>query len=368
MDSTRCTLLLAMVAAFCAAFISGWLLRMIVAGWLFWAILAATLLCAPAGLFAPWLWSRQQRMLGVVPTTNIFSSTVLAVGASALLVFVERRLHPVEEAEQAALPGSTHTLAADQLLRTMIAVAGLGMAVSLICFLWHYTLMQESAELRRLCRRVLRLRWWAPKAKVLICESLEAAAPGECAVCLDQLAASSSALGVLRLPCGHTFHCECADRWMAREVNCPMCRQPIGSLSRCLRICLRQECCAVAEAFPAEAGKSPRRQKMMAEVIVEDCPEINAVMDLEASLAEGKSLSCKASAAREANRRHAQQQVKVEACHKTNAAMDLEACCAVAGFPVTVASDAIADSAHEGAAAVVAQTHAVRPGRQCFSV
>merc|ERR1711920_814643 len=46
-------------------------------------------------------------------------------------------------------------------------------------------------------------------------------------------------LGLLRLPCKHTFHASCANRWMARELSCPMCREPIGRLAKCTRICPR---------------------------------------------------------------------------------------------------------------------------------
>jgi len=143
----------------------------------------------------------------------------------------------------------------DEFIRTMIAISGISMAFSLVCFLLHYVLLQEITELRRKARRLLKWSRWAAKAKVLVCDDLEEAAPGECAVCLDALAtlpawaahmpppgakaASVNRVGLLRLPCGHTFHGDCADRWMAREVNCPMCRGPIGSLSRCTRLVIK---------------------------------------------------------------------------------------------------------------------------------
>merc|ERR1712003_548428 len=46
-------------------------------------------------------------------------------------------------------------------------------------------------------------------------------------------------VGLLRLPCEHTFHARCINRWMCREDRCPLCRCQFGDdLSRCIRICL----------------------------------------------------------------------------------------------------------------------------------
>lgn len=93
----------------------------------------------------------------------------------------------------------------------------------------------------------------APAAQLMECEDFEASCPGECAICLDDLSKLpaefafspsrgskvSDVAGLLLLPCGHSFHGHCAERWMAREVTCPMCRKTIGSLKKCKRLCLR---------------------------------------------------------------------------------------------------------------------------------
>jgi len=245
MDSTKITLILAMGAAVCAAFISAWLLNMMVPTTLFWGILLTSFVCAPTGLFMPWICSRRQRRNASVPTLNIFTATLLSVMAGGGLVALDHKM-----------PDDTPTsFNTDEFIRTMIAISGISMAFSLVCFLLHYVVLQEITELRRKARRLLKWSRWAAKAKVLVCDDLEEAAPGECAVCLDALAtlpawaahmpppgakaASVNRVGLLRLPCGHTFHGDCADRWMAREVICPMCRRPIVSLSRCTRLVLK---------------------------------------------------------------------------------------------------------------------------------
>lgn len=47
-----------------------------------------------------------------------------------------------------------------------------------------------------------------------------------CAVCLADYGTGD----LLRtLPCGHRFHCPCADRWLAQSMRCPLCIQAIDS-------------------------------------------------------------------------------------------------------------------------------------------
>lgn len=243
MDPTAYTLLLAMGAAVCAAFISGWLLHMMVPEGLFWVVLFANLAAAPVGLFLPWYCSRQYQWM-IVPTVNIFSATLLSILVSVSIVLVDRAVLQKVAASD---------MMTDEFVRTLIAVAGIAMATSLVVFLVHYSMVQEAADIRRMARKVKRFMWWEPTPKVLLCEDLEVVAPGECAICLEDLASLPASMaheppsgskapnsyGVLRLPCQHAFHSSCAGRWLIREVNCPMCRKPVGSMSKCVRICLR---------------------------------------------------------------------------------------------------------------------------------
>jgi hypothetical protein len=108
--------------------------------------------------------------------------------------------------------------------------------------------------------KVLQKFWRAvlppPQPQLVLCCKLETAAPGNCAICLERLAALSCehalmpdpnktfyGRGLLRLPCKHTFHASCAEAWLHSKSTCPMCRQRCDSsdLGRCTRICLRSE-------------------------------------------------------------------------------------------------------------------------------
>jgi hypothetical protein len=49
--------------------------------------------------------------------------------------------------------------------------------------------------------------------------------PGtSCAICLCDYEEGES---LRRLPCGHHFHCRCADKWLGRNKRCPLCMQCI---------------------------------------------------------------------------------------------------------------------------------------------
>ncbi|KAL6842374.1 hypothetical protein ACP4OV_027801 [Aristida adscensionis] len=51
--------------------------------------------------------------------------------------------------------------------------------------------------------------------------------PGRCVVCISALRDGED---VRRLPCGHAFHRDCVDRWLARcrRRTCPLCRLHVG--------------------------------------------------------------------------------------------------------------------------------------------
>ena len=46
----------------------------------------------------------------------------------------------------------------------------------------------------------------------------------ECSICLT----SYQQKDMLRtLPCGHSFHKDCIDRWLEQSTSCPFCKQPL---------------------------------------------------------------------------------------------------------------------------------------------
>ncbi|KAJ1295454.1 hypothetical protein BS78_01G225600 [Paspalum vaginatum] len=56
-----------------------------------------------------------------------------------------------------------------------------------------------------------------------------AAAAGYCCVCIS--ACRDDGDDIRRLPCGHAFHRDCVDRWLARcRRTCPLCRLHVGGL------------------------------------------------------------------------------------------------------------------------------------------
>ncbi|KAG1366422.1 putative E3 ubiquitin-protein ligase MPSR1 [Cocos nucifera] len=54
-------------------------------------------------------------------------------------------------------------------------------------------------------------------------EEKEAAAAGECPVCLDELA-GAEAVVVKEMPCRHRFHGLCIEKWLGMHGSCPVCR------------------------------------------------------------------------------------------------------------------------------------------------
>jgi len=254
------------------------------------------MLAAPAGLFLPWYCTRQRQWL-IVPTVNIFSATFLSILVSSGVVVLERSL-------VSRVP--INRLITDEFVRTLIAVCGISMATSLIFFLVHYTMVQEAADVKRLARRVRRLSWWAPKAKVVLCDDFVSVVSGECAICLDELSCipevaapelaargsrsskSAPSAGLLRLPCKHTFHGSCADRWMAREISCPMCRKPIGNLGRCERFCLVAPSMALDGLTLPEASATVATVTDGGDTVLSVVPQIEEVIIEEAT----KDASC----------------------------------------------------------------------------
>eukprot|EP00913_Durusdinium_trenchii_P021643 g20337.t1 len=244
-----CTLCFSFGAAASSAIISAWLLFLMLPFYLFAIIFLMTLMTSFLGLYLPYRCTRPREWL-VMPTTNLAWATLLSVNGSIMAI-------------EYALDQAVYTLigAVDHFVRLAVAMTGLAMGFSMQIFLVHYIHAQEGASLRRWRRVVWTKMAGVPNAQLVECNDLAAACPGDCAICLEPLVALPELqlsvevgvpreVGLLKLPCEHTYHASCADGWMMREVTCPLCRAPIGSLKRCQRICLRR-------GGRAEGGETP---------------------------------------------------------------------------------------------------------------
>ena len=56
----------------------------------------------------------------------------------------------------------------------------------------------------------------------------------DCSVCLEKI----DYFKKHKMPCGHTFHCECIKSWLVKSNTCPECRATICySITMYLRLC-----------------------------------------------------------------------------------------------------------------------------------
>ena len=46
----------------------------------------------------------------------------------------------------------------------------------------------------------------------------------KCSICLNFLNNTARKKVVMRLPCGHLFHCQCLKKWEDKQHTCPLCR------------------------------------------------------------------------------------------------------------------------------------------------
>lgn len=227
-----------------ATFISMWLLRIILPD-LFWAIIIANLTSAFMGICLSSYVTKDCQNRLTAELVNIACAVTLSMLVCGLVIKGLISSVPVEED------------VAFWIAKTLTALFGVAMDTSLFFLLLRCAVMMveaRQADFRRLGRQIRGMSCWAPRAKVLFCKDLEAAAPGNCAICLEGLIGElpeCRSRGLLRLPCGHVFHGACAEPWLVREATCPMCRQPVDSLRECVR--LQRASSLQARAAP-EAG------------------------------------------------------------------------------------------------------------------
>ncbi|XWS23230.1 hypothetical protein CRYUN_Cryun29cG0103200 [Craigia yunnanensis] len=46
----------------------------------------------------------------------------------------------------------------------------------------------------------------------------------DCMICLEELKVGSESSDVSRMPCSHTFHANCIEKWLKQSHYCPICR------------------------------------------------------------------------------------------------------------------------------------------------
>jgi hypothetical protein len=243
-------LLLGMLFSSAAGVASGCLLRLTVSPLIFWAIILTGACLTPVGFALPVLLAQlrrrprrsQLREGRGLSTVNVVSANLLTLITGVLMIIIEIMI-----ANQSLIDGTRW----EDLARIFGAVMAFNAALSLDIYMFYHICDQERRSIRRL---VHILKWCIQRpvqAKLVLCDDLAEEAPGECVICLEELASmpedmaratratkDHSGLGLLRLPCGHTFHSSCADRWLARELGCPLCRRHVESPKKCSRICL----------------------------------------------------------------------------------------------------------------------------------
>ncbi|EGZ20325.1 hypothetical protein PHYSODRAFT_406923, partial [Phytophthora sojae] len=83
--------------------------------------------------------------------------------------------------------------------------------------------------LRQVVPQLKRISPTDPKALTKMVRDAERIGPpaGQeitCSICMASSPLSNLATSTLQLPCGHRFHCGCAQSWLTRRSTCPLCR------------------------------------------------------------------------------------------------------------------------------------------------
>ena len=141
---------------------------------------------------------------------------------------------------------------------------GVAIAWSLSGRMCHNIAPHRGETLRSVARRLNFAIRGAPKARVLLCDSLRDSDAGPCIVRPEGIGARAlhapplgsrkpiTGLGLLQLPCGHKIHAECAEHWLETKGLCPTCRRDIRSLAMCARMLPRGLAVAAPGSDPAE--------------------------------------------------------------------------------------------------------------------
>ena len=97
---------------------------------------------------------------------------------------------------------------------------------SLVCFLFYY--LRKLRRVHKLDQMEQELEMKARKAVARlelrrVTES-DVNVAGDCSVCLDPVVVGAE---LRSLPCGHSYHRKCIDKWLIRKRKCPLCKLDI---------------------------------------------------------------------------------------------------------------------------------------------
>lgn len=72
-------------------------------------------------------------------------------------------------------------------------------------------------------------------------DDLDGAPETGCAVCLCEFVHDES---LRQLPCGHSFHCPCIDKWLLMSKVCPLCNHDVEAAPTLWSAKVRRRCCS----------------------------------------------------------------------------------------------------------------------------
>ncbi|TYH24567.1 hypothetical protein ES288_A03G102200v1 [Gossypium darwinii] len=100
----------------------------------------------------------------------------------------------------------------------------------------------------------------------------------QCAVCLGEYQAEDK---LQQIPaCGHTFHMDCIDHWLANHTTCPLCRLSVLTSSDKL---------PVFQAANPQVSSNPVNSNGLAvQTVAENCEETHGVQPLEQTIGDAR--------------------------------------------------------------------------------
>ncbi|TYI35823.1 hypothetical protein ES332_A03G102400v1 [Gossypium tomentosum] len=100
----------------------------------------------------------------------------------------------------------------------------------------------------------------------------------QCAVCLGEYQAEDK---LQQIPaCGHTFHMDCIDHWLANHTTCPLCRLSVLTSSDKLPV--------IQAANPQVSSNPVNSNGLAVQTVAENCEETHGVQPLEQTIGDAR--------------------------------------------------------------------------------